>query len=118
MKSTLAGGVMSHSVATASSKKKKDSGDKKIKPIPFGDRPGLEGYHASEIVAIADSRFLFCDNNIGDSLFELRLNPDGEMESSLIERHIDGLEENAVDDLEGMALVEQNGRRFIFAIPS
>ena len=31
-----------------------------VKPIPFGERPGLEPYNASEIVALDDSRFLFC----------------------------------------------------------
>jgi hypothetical protein len=48
-----------------------------IKPIAFGERPGPEPYNASEIVAIGDSRFLFCDNNIGDALLELRLAADG-----------------------------------------
>lgn len=48
-----------------------------LKPISFGEDPGPEPYNASEIVAIADSRFLFCDNNIGDGLFELQLAADG-----------------------------------------
>ena len=45
----------------------------KIKPIPFGRRPGREPYNASEVVAIGDSRFLFCDNNVSDALFEFRV---------------------------------------------
>src|SRR5262245_8262462 len=56
----------------------------RIKSIAFGERPGAEPYNASEIVAIADSRFLFCDNNISDALFELRLQADGTMASPLI----------------------------------
>ena len=48
-------------------------GNKVLQPISFGEHPGPEPYNASEIVAIADSRFLFCDNNVGDGLFELQL---------------------------------------------
>lgn len=91
---------------------------RKIKPIPFGERPGAEPYNASEVVALADSKFLFCDNNISDALFELLLTPDGQMACPLVRRPIEGLEAGAVDDLEGMALVEEGGRRFIFVTPS
>src|SRR5262245_1769263 len=81
----------------------------RIKPILFGERPGAEPYNASEIVAIADSRFLFCDNNISDALFELRLDSDGAMAGPLIERPIEGIEPGTVDDLEGLALVQSDG---------
>jgi hypothetical protein len=97
---------------------KKDAGKQRIKPIPFGERPGPEPYNASEVVALADSRFLFCDNNIGDALFELRLAPDASMERPLIRCAVGGMEAGTVDDLEGMALVEQGAHKFIFAIPS
>src|SRR5262245_62164474 len=89
-----------------------------VKPIGFGERPGTEPYNASEIVTIADSRFLFCDNNIGDALFELRLTPDAQMACPLIRRPIDGITTEQVDDLEGMALADLGDRRFIFALPS
>ena len=89
-----------------------------VKPIAFGERPGSEPYNASEIVLIADSRFLFCDNNISDALFELRLNPDAQMACPLIRRPIDGISVDQVDDLEGMAMVETGDRRFIIALPS
>jgi hypothetical protein len=89
-----------------------------VKPIGFGERPGSEPYNASEIVTLADSRFLFCDNNIGDALFELRLTPDAQMACSLIRRQIEGIAPGTVDDLEGMAMVEMGDRRFIFALPS
>jgi hypothetical protein len=97
---------------------KKETEKQRIKPIPFGERPGPEPYNASEVVALADSRFLFCDNNIGDALFELRLVADASMECPLIRHPISGMEAGTVDDLEGMALVEHNARKFIFAIPS
>jgi hypothetical protein len=63
-----------------------------IKPIAFGERPGPQPHNASEIVAIDDSRFLFCDNNIGDALFELRLAADGTMAGPLIRRPLRGIE--------------------------
>jgi len=34
---------------------------------------GDDVYNASGVVPLADSRFLFCDNNCNDSLFELDL---------------------------------------------
>jgi hypothetical protein len=53
---------------------------RKVKPIYFAERPhdGSEPYNASDIVAIGDSRFLFCEftvahpgvihNNISDAI--------------------------------------------------
>ncbi len=89
-----------------------------IKPIAFGERPGPEPYNASEIVAIDDSKFLFCDNNIGDALFELRLAADGKMACPLIRRPIRGIEPGTVDDLEGMTHVRTEGGSLIVVIPS
>jgi uncharacterized protein DUF3616 len=90
-----------------------------IKPIPFGERPSPdESYNASDIVAIDDSKFLFCDNNICHALFELRLAADGKKACPLIERPIRGIEAGTVDDLEGMTHVRTEGHSFIFAIPS
>jgi hypothetical protein len=102
------------SVSSAKPAKKTPS----LKPISFGQRDGREPYNASEIVAIDDSRFLFCDNNVGDALFELRLSADGKMECPLIRRPIRGIEEDSVDDLEGMALVHRENRTFVFAVAS
>jgi hypothetical protein len=89
-----------------------------VKPIAFGERPGPEPYNASEIVAIDDSRFLFCDNNIGDALLELRLAADGTMACPLIRRPIRGIDAGTVDDLEGMAHVPWDGGSFIIVMPS
>jgi Protein of unknown function (DUF3616) len=93
---------------------------RKVKPIYFAERPhdGSEPHNASDIVAIADSRFLFCDNNISDAIYELRLTPEGQAAGPIVRRPIEGISTANVDDLEGMALVEDRGRRFIFAIPS
>ena len=44
-----------------------------VTAIPFKERPpGKLPYNASEVAWIGDSRFLFCDNNISDALFEMR----------------------------------------------
>ena len=89
-----------------------------IKPIAFSERPGPKPHNASEIVAIDDSKFLFCDNNIGDALFELRLAADGQMACPLIRRPIRGIEPGSVDDLEGMTHVRTDGGSVIIVIPS
>jgi hypothetical protein len=93
---------------------------RKVKPIYFAERPhdGSEPYNASDIASIGDSRFLFCDNNISDAIYELRLTPDGQAAGPIVRRPIEGISTASVDDLEAMALVEDRGRRFIFAIPS
>ena len=89
-----------------------------LKPIGFGS-PSRSGPHnASEVVALGDSRLLFCDNNIGDALLELRLAPDGSMACPLIERPLQGVEAGVIDDIEGIALIENAGRKYIFALPS
>src|SRR5215510_11862035 len=62
-----------------------------ITPIPFGEMNGREVYNASDIIPIADSRFLFCDNNTDDALFELDLTPDGRKKGPLIRRPLRGL---------------------------
>jgi hypothetical protein len=89
----------------------------RITSIPFGERPGAgrDPYNASDIVGIGDSRFLFCDNNIGDSLFELRLASDGRMAGPLERRPINGIPAGSVDDLEAMATADE---KLIFAVPS
>jgi hypothetical protein len=89
-----------------------------IRPIAFGEQPGPEPHNASEIVAIGDSRFLFCDNNIGDALFELRLAADGTMACPLIPRPLRGIEPGTVDDLEGMTRVRTGDGRLMVAMPS
>jgi hypothetical protein len=89
-----------------------------IDSIPFDEMNGKDEFNASDVVPLADSRFLICDNNTNDALFELNLTPDGQMKGPLIRRPLQGLASGAVDDLEGMAFVEENGRRYVFVTSS
>src|SRR5262249_48938904 len=89
-----------------------------IAPIPFGEMNGRDVYNASDVIPIADSRFLFCDNNTDDALFELDLTPDGRKKGPLIRRPLRGLADGAAHDLEDMALVEEGGRRYVFLTSS
>lgn len=94
------------------------SKDQTITPIPFGELNGDEVYNASGVVPLADSRFLFCDNNSNDALFELDLTADGQKRGPLVKRPLQGLAANAIDDMEAMTLAEEKGRRFIFVTSS
>ena len=91
----------------------------KIKPTPFLGRPGPESklYNGSELVALDDSRFLFCDNNVGNALFEITLTSEGGSVSP-VRRPLDGIAPGSVDDLEGLTMAEIDGHQFIIAIPS
>ncbi len=90
----------------------------KIDSIRFGEMNDGEEYNASDIVQLADSRFLFCDNNTNDALFELDLTPEGRKRGRLIRRPLQGIAPDAVDDIEDMALVEDGGRRYLFITSS
>lgn len=90
----------------------------KLRPIPFGERSGNEPYNASEVVALTDSRFLFCDNNAPDALFEFRLRGDGTLGGPLVRRRIEGLTPGAIDDIEGIEIVKAADRTFIFGTSS
>ncbi len=92
--------------------------NRKVKPLPLGERPGREPYNASEVLALADSRFLFCDNNVSDALFEFRLGGDGLLRGRIARRRIEGLTSAAIDDIEGIEIVEVGGRTFIFGTSS
>jgi len=89
-----------------------------IESIPFGELNGKDVYNASGIIPLADSRFLICDNNTSDALFELDLTPDGQEKGSLIRRPLQGLAPDAANDLEGLTLVEDGGRRYAFVTSS
>lgn len=89
-----------------------------VDSIPFGDMNGKDEYNASGIVQLADARFLICDNNTNDALFELDITPDGQKKGPLIRRPLQGLAPGAVDDLEDMTLAEENGRRYVFVTSS
>jgi hypothetical protein len=89
-----------------------------IDSIPFGERNGKDEFNASAIVALADSRFLICDNNTTNALFELKLGPDGRKSGPLLRRPLLGLAPGGVDDFEGMTLVEEGGKQYLFLTSS
>ena len=91
---------------------------RKLKSIPFGERPGNEPYNASEVLALTDATFLFCDNNVSDALFEFRLGPEGTLAGHLARRRLEGLRPSDIDDMEGIEIVEAAGRTFIFGTTS
>jgi hypothetical protein len=91
---------------------------RKLKPISLGERPGSEPYNASEVLALSDSTFLFCDNNVSDALFEFRLKQDGTLRGRIARRKIEGLTPGAIDDIEGIEIVAAAGRTFIFGTSS
>ncbi len=92
--------------------------DQIITPIPFGEMNGDDVYNASGVIPLADSRFLFCDNNSNDALFELDLDADGQRKGPLIRRPLQGLDPNSIDDMEAMTLAEEKGRRYVFVTSS
>lgn len=94
------------------------TGQRLIAPLVFGERNGKDEFNASGAVALGDGRFLFCDNNTSDALFELALTPEGQQQSPIQRRPLQGLSPNAIDDLEGLTLAEAGGRRYVFAVSS
>jgi hypothetical protein len=89
-----------------------------ITPIPFGIMNGDDVYNASGVVPITSSRFLFCDNNSNDSLFELIISEDGKRIGPLIRRPLQGLSPDSIDDMEAMTIAEEKEERFIFVTTS
>jgi hypothetical protein len=89
-----------------------------ITPIPFGVMNGDDVYNASGVVPLTNSRFLFCDNNSNDSLFELIIGENGQRVGPLIRRPLQGLPPDSIDDMEAMTIAEEKGRRFIFVTAS
>jgi hypothetical protein len=85
---------------------------------PFGETNGKKPFNASAAIPIGDSRALIADNKIADALLELRLDRNGQKTGALVRRKLDGIPDGAIDDLEGLTLVEEGGKRFAFALSS
>ena len=85
---------------------------------PFHERNGGDEFNASGIVPLAEGRFLFCDNNSGQALYELSVNAQGQQAAPILSRPLQGLGLDAPDDLEAMTYADEGGRRFIFATSS
>jgi hypothetical protein len=59
---------------------------KPIKSIYFDDPPpeDEDRFNPSDIISLTDSRFLFCDNNVGHALYELRFRPEGKKKGAFV----------------------------------
>jgi hypothetical protein len=86
------------------------STDAPITSQPFPRAPDELPHNASEVVALGDSRFLFCDNDISDALFEMRLTARGTLAGRLIRRTISGVSPRYFDDFESMAVISSGPR--------
>lgn len=89
-----------------------------VNPTLFGETLGKNEYNASGIISLGDSRFLFCENNTSNALFELKLTPDGRKNGAIIRHPLQGLAADTIDDIEDMVLVEGDGHRYVFATSS
>ena len=102
----------------AKTKADEQEGEDSIRSIQLNERPGKLPYNASEVVCLNDSRFLFCDNNISEALFELQFTSGGELAGPLVRHPIRGVHPEAIDDLECLALAEVDGTRLLFVSSS
>ena len=84
--------------------------DAPLAASPFKQKTGGVSYNASEVVALGDSRFLFCDNDVKDALFEMRLTKVGTLAGRLIRRPISGVSARYLDDFESMAIIAGGDR--------
>lgn len=105
-------------VSSKSANAKPAAASGKVKAIPFPEKAGKDVFNASELVPISDGRFIFCDNNLNTELLELRIDSDGQMVGGLRRLKIGKLPDGAVDDMEGMTAVEQDGRTTIYVSTS
>lgn len=87
--------------------------------VTFGERNQAgDVYNASAIVEIAPGKFIFADNNSNDALFELNLEANGAKAGPLVRRPLVGLQPGQLDDIEGLALAQKDGKTVIFASTS
>lgn len=96
----------------------KPRSSKPLAASPFGEQPGKRPHNASEVVALDDSRFLFCDNNISDTLFEMRLDKAGHLAGHLVRHTIKGVSSAFYDDFESMAIARKGNRDYLILATS
>ena len=89
-----------------------------ITSTPFAETNGKRPFNASGVAEIGNGRFLFCDNKIRNALIEFHLDDQGKMSGPFIRRPLSGVDPAAIDDLEGMTIVERNSDRFVVATSS
>ncbi len=84
----------------------------------FPEMPGEQPHNASGIVPAADAKFMFVDNNVNESMFELNMMGDGQKNGPIVPHPMTGVTKGQFDDLEGFTLAEQNGKRYLIATTS
>jgi hypothetical protein len=89
-----------------------------IVAAPFADHNGGQPHNACEVISLADSRFLFCDNNVSDALFEMRFDAKGNLDGKLIRHTISGVSPEFYDDFESMAVARDGDRHFLILATS
>lgn len=92
--------------------------DTEVTSTAFSEKNNGEEYNASGVVPLGDSRFLFCDNNLNDALIEVVVSEDGRQQGRLVRWPLVGLAAKSIDDMEDLTIVEQGGRRLVFAVTS
>lgn len=88
-----------------------------IASIRFSKTATKKVLNASGVVALADSRFLFCDNLTNDSLYELTIAP-GSTTGVIEKRPLKLPDGVTIDDLEAMTIVRSGDRIIMFAVTS
>ena len=84
----------------------------------FEERVNGVEHNISGIVAIGEGKFLFCDNNVPDALFELTLAADGTKAGPIVRRPLAGVQPGQLDDIEALTLAEKDGKRYVIGTTS
>jgi hypothetical protein len=84
----------------------------------FDEDVAGQPHNASGIVPTADSKFMFVDNNVNESMYELDLLEDGRKAGPIVAKPMQGVTHGQFDDLESLTLADQNGKRYLIAATS
>lgn len=91
---------------------------KLVTPELFAERNGKDVYNISGIVPLDGNRFLFCDNNIGDALFEFTVDAEGKKNSQIVRRPLVGVQPGQLDDIEDLTVADLGSTRYIVGTTS
>lgn len=105
-------------VSSKSTEKASKAPHAKVKAIPFPEKAGEDVFNASELVPIADGRFIFCDNNLNTELLSMQIDSTGTLVGTLQRLKIRNLPDGAIDDMEGMTIVEGETGKTIYVSTS
>lgn len=101
-------------MSSRATKEKRVEENQVIRSVRFGRRSGKAAYNPSDVVVLGDSRFLFCDNNINNALFELRPGTRGRLAGPIVSHPLRGVRPEAIDDMECMTKAEVAGETLLF----